>query len=77
MQHSADLSAIPDQANCDFSTYDEYSVVGGRLFEERPKQGWTFKFEIKTVTPTGGICTKCIATEDLVERLLPYLNLEP
>ncbi len=64
--------AVPDQSNCDLSSYSDSQVSGGRLFKCRPHVETDRFFvlpEDKQTPPTGGICSECL-NNDIVKLLI-------
>lgn len=59
---------VPDQSNCDFSTYSHHEVIGGNLLKNRPGQTWgwltlmRYREHDETI-PMGGICDLCLHDE--------------
>ncbi len=60
---------VPDQSNCDFSTYSDPKVFGGKLLMSRPRAetirlpiGTTHKKDWGVLAP-GGICENCLKNE--------------
>lgn len=58
---------VPDVSNCDFSTYSEHKISGGKLLANRPALNWTrlyfSKLENEPLSKVpGGICGKCLIT---------------
>jgi hypothetical protein len=58
--------SVPDQSNCDLSSYSNSRVSGGRLFKNRPTtktDSLYFKPMADEKTPPGGICSGCLENE--------------
>lgn len=65
---------IPDQSNCDLSTYSGHGVVGGKLLKNRTRIPWIQVSAHSEATSVGGICDECLQTP-VVDSLIPHLNL--
>jgi hypothetical protein len=67
---------VPDQSSCDFSTYDDHIVVGGRLFADLPERPWrrVDKTDPSTDDPVGGICHSCLGRRE-IQELVPHIRL--
>ena len=63
---------VPDESNCDLSTYTGYLIVGGKLFADRPEMPWRPVADVQT-GPVGGICHSCLSRED-ISRLIPHIR---
>ncbi|HUO75700.1 MAG TPA: hypothetical protein VMU12_02180 [Candidatus Paceibacterota bacterium] len=67
---------VPDQSNCDLSTYTGYLIVGGKLFADLPERPWRAQGTSalpKGTDPAGGICHSCLSRED-ISRLIPHIR---
>ena len=72
IEHTINEACVPDQSNCDFSTYD-YKVEGGKLFPVRPPVKEKSHLEelldniqltdTNANAPVGGLCNNCLETE--------------
>ena|SRR3989344_5407019 len=67
---------IPDQSNCDLSTYNGQEVIGGNLLKNRPKSNWEWVSrwlsESKSKDekpPIGGICELCLVADETIALL--------
>lgn len=65
---------IPDQSNCDLSTYSDHRIVGGKLLSNRPIVPWEIVLpnfgHSEAATSPGGICHFCLATDEIVAKLV-------
>jgi hypothetical protein len=78
IEHTCPEGSVPDQSNCDLSTYDGYRVEGGRLLlKAKSIQPWKLEWlqteEQEFVPPLGGICNGCL-TLDATKKLIPYIQ---
>ncbi len=66
---------VPDQSNCDLSTYSQSIVSNGRLLAGRPQQYWRPSVSIQDSDPIpeGGLCIHCLSQTDIV-KLVPYIR---
>lgn len=71
IEHTCDPSAVPDVGGCDYSTYTDHKVTGGKLFEKRVDIPWDKFPEPKYFV--GGICNCCLKTNTIV-LLLPNIT---
>lgn len=65
---------VPDVSNCDFSSYFDHKISGGKLLANKPALNWTrlhfFKPENESLSKVpGGICSKCLITNGAVCNL--------
>ena len=64
---------IPDQNNCDLSSYSGHVVIGGKLLLNRPSPNWqllsvhliNIKSGPSPTPPEGGICEDCLKDDTL------------
>ncbi len=65
---------VPDQNNCDLSTYSGHEIIGGKILKNHPPQLWQTltliqlreKYgEPEVPKPLGGICENCLQDETI------------
>lgn len=73
-EHRIPDDEVPDVGGCDYSTYTDHKVTGGKLLENHPDVRWDWALtSLISDAPLGGICTDCLKT-DAVRVLLPHIN---
>lgn len=58
---------VPDQNNCDLSTYGPVTVSGGWLFADNPEPIWMPASVFPPRGPEGGICDHCLKKMPVVK----------
>lgn len=61
-EHTISEYEVPDISNCDFSNYDNYRVIGGKLLLNRPNIEWKSEHRKRDQKrPLGGVCDMCLS----------------
>jgi len=73
-EHRLPADEVPDVGGCDYSTYTDHKVTGGKLLENRPDIPWDWALtSLISNSPLGGICTECLKT-DTIKALSPNIT---
>lgn len=68
---------MPDQSNCDLSTYKDHKVLGGKLlWRPRNSSDYNYGYMEQCLVgkpPFGGICEACL-TKDGIKELIGFIR---
>ena len=73
VETTCEADRVPDQGNCDFSTYGPREVFYGKLLKNRPSLPWYPVSHFREASGEGGICFPCLRLPE-VSALLRTLD---